>query len=159
MLGSLGFFILQSLLWVQLPVPLPCTLSCTVPSPLLQWEVDFACSSDSICFLVGCTTDPRSKPWGYRKKRKSSLVVMVLAWNWDFYTLCQTCFITVLRSPFGDGWQKVFLSLNYLLKSKGDCISKYPQESCPVYVCLLSAKVRSLSQIEKVVLCLNFLTW
>lgn len=99
------------------------------------------------------------KPWGYRKKRKRSLVVMVLAWNVDFYTLCQTCFVIVLESPLGDGWQKVFLSLNYLLKSKGDCMSEYPQESCPVCVHLLSAKVRSLSQIEKVVLCLNFLPW
>lgn len=110
-------------------------------------------------FLVGCTTDPQSKPRGYRKKRKNSLVIMVLAWNLDFYTLCQTCFVIVLGSPLGDGWQKVFLSLNYLLKCKGDCISKYPQESCPVCVHLLSAKVRSLFQMEKVVPCLNFLPW
>lgn len=159
MFGCLWFFILQSLLWVQLPVPLPCTLSCAAPSLLLRWQVDFACSSDSIFFLVSCTTDPQSKPWGYRKKRKNSLMIMVLAWNLYFYTLCHTYFVTVLGSPLGDGWQKVFLSLNYLLKCKGDCISKYPQESCPVCVHLLSAKVRSLSQIEKVVPCLNFLPW
>lgn len=154
MFGCLWFFILQSLLWVQLPVPLPCTLSCTVPSPLLQWEVDFACRSESIFSLVGCT---QSKPWGYRKKRKNSLVVMVLAWNLDFCTLCQTCFITVLRSPLGDGWQKVFcLLITFWNPRETACLNIH--RSLVLYVLVCCLQRWDLYPRQKM-LCLNFLPW